>query len=209
MNALYTGHIKDRLWMAYYQVEEAASAEWKGRIVTTLKSGWEKIVLFFQAIKNACVNTVTKGYELIKFKVASIREYPTNLKNFFQNIGERFSQSVTKTKEWLGRGWTSLKTGEFLQNKGVAVVSLIAVTLLLFEIGYHLAEEVHNFIQFQVDFDEDDMPAAAAVVTFGGCMVGGVTLFSKITHSPLSPLAIAGLTLTTCAGRVLYGECVR
>lgn len=207
MNALYVGHIKDSIWNIYDQAG-VTSAEWKGRIVTALKSGWEKIVLFFQAIKNGCVNAATKGYEWIKFKVDSMREYPTNLKNFFQNIGERFSQGVTKTKEWLGRGWTSLKTGEFLQNKGFAVVSLIALTLLLFEIGRYLAEEMSDFVEFNLGINEDDMPAAAAFVTLTGCVAGGVALFSKVTHSPLSPLAIAAITLATCAARVFGGECL-
>lgn len=207
MNALYVGHIKESLWMAYFQVEEVTSTEWKGRVVTALKSGWEKIVLFFQAIKNGYVNTVTKGYEWTKLKMTSIRPFPENIKNFFQNIGERFSQSVTKTKEWLGRGWTSLQTGEFLQNKGVAVVSLIAVTFLLFEIGRYLAEKMSDFVQFHLEINEDDMPAATAFVTLSSCVVGGVALFSKVTHSPLSPLAIAAVTLATCAARVFYNEC--
>lgn len=208
MNPLYASHIKDSVWSAYQLA--SSTIDWKGRMIAISEIGVEMITLFFQTIKNGCVNAyhkvVAKGSEWIKFKPSSGKPLSETIKNFFSNTGERLSHGVTQTKEWLGRGWTSLKSGQFLQDKRVAAISLIVVTILLFKIGLYLAEAAADFIEFHVDHDEDDMSAAAACISFGGCVLGGVALFSKVTHSPLSKLAIAAITLATCAAMLFYEE---
>lgn len=126
-------------------------------------------------------------------------------KNF---IISAYQTASAKVVEWSGRGVAVLKSGTeialpYLQDKRIAVVSLIAVNLILVEVGNLFGRLltcwVPNETNGQKRFREIVHPIIGIAI-----QAAGVTAFSKYAKLPLGWLAIA---ITTVATVLLRAQC--
>lgn len=120
------------------------------------------------------------------------------IKNDFTNA---FGKLKSTVGEWTGRLVTVLKAGSekatvHLQDKRIAVVSLVALNLILLEIGIKLSNYVPELF-------EDDWKNEAVAISCGlSPMIIGTAAFTKYAKLPLHPLVVAGIS-----GAVLFGRC--
>lgn len=99
-----------------------------------------------------------------------------------------YQTAAAKASEWMGRIVVVVKSKTetalpYLQDKRIATVSLVAVNLILFEIGKFFVLLRHTRVK-----GGGDLAVIAAVVTVG------VTGFVKYTKIPFSPLVIASIS---------------
>lgn len=115
-----------------------------------------------------------------------------------------------KAVEWAGRGIAVLKSGTqaalpHLQDKRIAIVSLIAVNLILVEVG-----NLFNQILIRVLPNETENQKAfkqMANLTVGlGTVISGVALFSKYANLPLGWLAVTGISVATVYLRGVFSS---
>jgi hypothetical protein len=121
-----------------------------------------------------------------------------------------YNIAYAKASEWMGHAIVVIKSGvetalPHLQDKRIAAVSLIAVTLLLTEVvnvSSHLWNKYFpNDTALQRGFrDVVDITGGIAVVG------GGVAAFAKYTKIPFSPLAILGITAGTVVVRAALAK---
>lgn len=119
-----------------------------------------------------------------------------------------YNTATTKASEWMGHGIVIIKSKTetalpYLQDKRIAAVSLIAVTLLV-------AEFVNLLAYFWNKHFPNDTALKRGVrdfvdVTAGVAMIaGGVAAFAKYTKVPFSPLAILGISAGTIVLRARF-----
>lgn len=112
-----------------------------------------------------------------------------------------YHTAAARISEWTGRMITILKSGAekslpYLQDKRIAAISLIAVTMLLIlaaeGVSYVVTRPLPKKTEVQVAF-RDLLGESAGLAT----IAGGVYAFSKYAKLPFTPLAIAGISATT------------
>jgi hypothetical protein len=117
-----------------------------------------------------------------------------------------YHTAAARISEWTGRMITILKSGvekarpyltpQTLQDKRIAAISLIAVTMLLIlaaeAVNYVVTRPLPQNTEVQVAF-RDLLGESAGLAT----IAGGVYAFSKYAKLPFTPLAIAGISATT------------
>lgn len=113
------------------------------------------------------------------------------------------SAAAEKIVEWSGHVVTLLKSGTYaalpyLQNKWLAAISLIAVTLLLIEVG-HLFNSILSYFNSKPKDGEEGYPFTNRVRLCIGTSVvtAGVAAFSIAAKLPLQWYVIAGITAAT------------
>lgn len=117
------------------------------------------------------------------------------------DITTSFGTVRSKVAEWSGRGiaWISATVEQampHLQDKRIAVVSLVALNLILIEISElftrlctsYMPKETETHMAFQNVF-RNGVGLTVQVL--------GVVAFSRFARLPLSPLAIAGISVVT------------
>lgn len=105
--------------------------------------------------------------------------------------------------EWLGRAVSIIKLGSekaqpHVQDKRIAVVSLIAVNLLLIEVGLFFSKIAGYFLPDNAFRD------SVGVVVGLGTVIGGVAAYKIYLKLPLSTLAVIGISLGTIFLRALF-----
>ena len=126
--------------------------------------------------------------------------------NEFKNeMGVAYQTAVAKVSEWGGRGVVILKSGTeaalpYLQDVRVAVVSLIALNLLLYQVIGGMNDLLSKYCPDHTDLQRglSDLVAIGGGV---GILAGGVIGFSIYTRLPLSSMAIFGISAATIIGR--------
>lgn len=103
---------------------------------------------------------------------------------------------VAKASEWKGRGIAVIQSGSqkalpYLQDKRIAVVSLVAMSLILIGIA-DLFSRVSNWLLNHKESVD------ALVET--GIVIGGCIAFSKWAKMPIHPVAVGGIALATLWG---------
>lgn len=119
-----------------------------------------------------------------------------------------YRHASTKATEWYGRGVTVLKSGmefamPYLQDKRIAVVSLVAVNLILIEIGSLVGLALDRLLPIE---SERQQSVSSAVKFFAGLSIlgAGVYMFAKHTKLPLDLRAIALITTLTVLVRARF-----
>lgn len=119
-----------------------------------------------------------------------------------------YQTASVKVVEWSGRGVAVLKSGSdmalpYLQDKRIAVASLIGVTLILIEVG----DLFGRLLTCCVPNETNGQKGFREIVHFivgAGILGAGVAAFSKHAKLPLGWLAI---TITTVATVILRAAC--
>jgi hypothetical protein len=118
-----------------------------------------------------------------------------------------YHTAANQVGKWAGRAISFLKSGgqkalPYLQDKRIAVVSLIAVNLLLVECASLCRRLLLKYVPGNSDL-KDQYRFTAIAALMPAVIGGGVAAFAKYTKLPLSPLVIAGITIGTVTARVL------
>jgi hypothetical protein len=121
--------------------------------------------------------------------------------NHVKNSLISFCQIVSeKSCEWMGRGITLLKSGAdaslpYLQDKRLAVISLIGMTIILIQAGELLGRLAAKCTPRSL-IDEKNVDTIREIVGIG-TVAGGVIAFSKYAALPLDRLTVAIISVTT------------
>jgi hypothetical protein len=116
------------------------------------------------------------------------------------SLASAYRTVAATTSEWLGRAIVVIQPGTekalpYLQDKRIAVASVVAVNLILYRVAivfvdfvsYHFSSKYIR--KCYVDTINTSLFIAALAV--------GVIAFSQYAKLPLSPLVIAGISLTS------------
>lgn len=119
-----------------------------------------------------------------------------------------FGQFKSLVGDWMGRLVTVLKAGNekatvHLQDKRIAVVSLICMNLILFEIGVRISNYLDQFCDSQ-GIKRDILMISSRI----GPIVIGVTAFSKYTKIPFRLPALVGISAVTVVGRIFISDII-
>jgi hypothetical protein len=106
---------------------------------------------------------------------------------------------AAKTSEWLGRAIEVIQSGTekalpYLQNKRIAVASLVAVNLILFRLG----TVFHAFFnRYAPAYIRKNYWHSITLSWYIGTIAFGVAAFSHYAKLPLSPMVITGITVAS------------
>jgi hypothetical protein len=117
-----------------------------------------------------------------------------------------YYQVAAVAKKWIGRLVVVIKSGTenalpYLQDKRIAVISLIVTTLLLCEISNVSSRILQRCVPYKKGLQEDILDGVDILVGIAILSIG-VAKFAKYTKLPLSPLAIFGVSVGTFIMRV-------
>lgn len=107
------------------------------------------------------------------------------------------------SKWWKGYCVENVKTSNekvisYLQDKRIAVISLIAINLLLFEAAGYFS----NLVSKYANSRQDNSGMMPQVGTFFGTLAIGVFMVAKFSPLPLNGLAITAISIATLAARL-------
>jgi hypothetical protein len=110
-----------------------------------------------------------------------------------------YQTASVKITEWTGRLVAVLKSGAdtalpYLQDKRIAVLSLIAVNLIMIEVGNLFSKLFVSFLPGQTDGQKAFRKVCCITVGLG-VVAAGVTAFAKYAKLPLNGFYITGISV--------------
>lgn len=130
-----------------------------------------------------------------------------NLNGVKDRIGVIYHQAKIIASEWKGRIVSILKSGTekalpYLQDKRIAVVSLIVLNLFLCEIANLSNCFLKKCLPNQTSFQKSMVDA---IDTLTGVVIifSGVAAFTKYAKLPLAPLTVLAISVMTVFVRAL------
>lgn len=133
--------------------------------------------------------------------------YDIDLNSIKNGFYTAYHTASAKTSEWTGRAMAIIKSNTetalpYLQDKRIAAASLVAVNLILIQLGDFSGRFVNNRLPQRTEGQRAFGQTVELIIGLG-TVIGGVYAFSKHTNLPFTPLAITGISVGTLAVRTL------
>lgn len=125
-------------------------------------------------------------------------DFKLNFSKVKNDLAKSFDQFSTSAKKWMGRMVTQFqesgnKLAPYMQNPFVALVSLVALNIFLFEVGKTVAENIDDYAK-RNEYTHIEQIFLAALFSPA---IFGVIAFTHYTKLPFNAYKIAGISMAT------------